>query len=174
MRVKPQLPKRINWNHICIIGEAPGKTEAELGKPFVGRAGKMLNETLRQAGIRRKHCLIINPFNQRPPGNSIKYFFEGPPYHSNVKRKFRRQIELLHNTLLKYNPAMILLLGRTAGWVLTNYTGTLAARFGKVVIGDHGPMMYLYHPAYLLRDPTNITQQIKYLKLARIIAKQLL
>ena len=61
---------------IVLVGEAPGGYEAKLGRPFVGRSGKLLNLLLAQAGILREQCYVTNVIKERPPGNNIKPFID--------------------------------------------------------------------------------------------------
>src|SRR5574343_312599 len=61
---------------IMLVGEAPGEEEDNLGKPFVGYAGKTLDALLSQAGIARYQCLVTNVARERPPANKIHFFFE--------------------------------------------------------------------------------------------------
>ena len=61
---------------ICFVGEAPGKDEDLFGRPFVGSAGQLLDQCLRNAGIIRSEVLITNIFRQRPPKNDKTYFFQ--------------------------------------------------------------------------------------------------
>ena len=60
---------------IFLVGEAPGKEEDQLGQPFVGNAGRILNWLLSQAGIARAECLVGNVARSRPPNNKISHFF---------------------------------------------------------------------------------------------------
>ena len=61
---------------ILFVGEAPGEEEDELGTPFVGAAGQLLNRCLSSKAILRSEVLVHNIFSQRPPRNEIKYFFK--------------------------------------------------------------------------------------------------
>ena len=63
-------------SHIFVVGEAPGEDEDRSGIPFVGKAGKLLNQLLEQAGINRAEVSIGNVARERPPGNKITFFFE--------------------------------------------------------------------------------------------------
>lgn len=64
-----------NWNHIILVGEAPGADEVKFGRPFVGRSGQLLNKALQEATINREQCLVMNVFRRQPPKNKIDYFF---------------------------------------------------------------------------------------------------
>src|SRR6516164_4787530 len=68
---------------IAVIGDAPGRDEEIQGKPFVGMAGKMLNNLLQHAGIVRAACFVGNICQHRPPNNDIKRFaLDGPEIQS--------------------------------------------------------------------------------------------
>lgn len=172
MRVLPDIPHRIEWNRIIIVGEAPGQQEARKGKPFVGPSGRLLNRQLRAARINRKASIIINPFDIQPPGNQVDYFFQQPPY-GQVKPQFREAIRRFHRVLHSYQPAVILALGKTAAWAVTNYRGTLGERIGQVQATDYGIVIFAWHPSYLLRTPDTSPQQIKIFKLARLLARRM-
>jgi len=171
-RVRPQIPPAAKWNRIIIIGEAPGEQEAQAGRPFVGPSGQLLNEMLATAKIQRKNCIVLNPFQTRPPNNRIEYFFTRP---GEVKPEFRAEIKRFQRTLEKYQPAVLLTFGRTAAWAVSHYLGPLSDRFGKIYLSDYGPVWHLFHPAYFLRgNKQHMAAQIRHLRLARKIARRLL
>lgn len=68
-RVKPVIGEGSHFSKIIFIGEAPGKNEAETGRPFCGAAGKVLDELLESAGIKRDEIYITNIVKDRPPNN---------------------------------------------------------------------------------------------------------
>ena len=68
-KVFPVIGEGNHYAEIMFVGEAPGKTEAETGRPFSGAAGKVLDELLRSAGIARKEVYITNVVKDRPPMN---------------------------------------------------------------------------------------------------------
>jgi uracil-DNA glycosylase family 4 len=131
-----------------LVGEAPGAEEDRRGEPFVGQAGLLLDQMLASIGLTREQdAFITNVLKCRPPGNRNPEPIEAAtcaPY-------LHRQIELL-------KPDLILLLGRFA---VQSILGTDAAVAGlrKQVhryAAAHGdiPVVCTYHPAYLLRNPT--------------------
>lgn len=127
-----------------IIGEAPGQDEDLAGEPFVGRAGQLLNEMLRAAGMAREDVYIANILKCRPPNNRDPQVDEVDccmPY-------LQRQIELIR-------PKLILLVGRIAAQNLLGTSTPVGKLRGKVhSIGAAGiPAVVTYHPAYLLRSP---------------------
>lgn len=103
---------------IMLVGEAPGKDEDTLGKPFVGYAGKTLNNILSQAGIARHECLITNVAREKPPGNKINFYFEDSKC-TKPKGVLVGWINLLKKEIELYNPNIIVALGSTALWALT-------------------------------------------------------
>lgn len=131
---------------VILIGEAPGENEDLQGKPFVGRAGKLLNEFLQKAGIDREHDLyIINTVKCRPPKNRVPSREE----KSACQKFLVSQIEII-------NPKIILLCGATAmGSFIQSKTPISKAR-GVIVDIDVNDKKYsampIFHPSYLLRN----------------------
>lgn len=120
---------------IMFIGEAPGRSEDEKGRPFVGAAGKILDDLLQKAGIDRSQVYITNVVKCRPPSNRVPEDDEVAacrPY-------LERQIELIH-------PRVICVLGRTAYASLLG-GGSITANRGKIV--EKGGQRYFLtiHPA---------------------------
>jgi len=126
---------------IMFIGEGPGFNENQQGRPFVGQAGKFLEELLSVAGLRRETVFITNVVKCRPPGNR-----DPQPEELDACSKFLdRQIEII-------NPEIIVTLGRFS----------MAKFFGQVKISQiHGNMrkidqkyvVAMYHPAAALHQP---------------------
>jgi uracil-DNA glycosylase len=130
--------KTADW---MIIGEAPGQHEDEQGKPFVGKAGLLLTEMLRAAGLDRDEVFITNILKCRPPGNRDPKQEEA----ENCSAYLRQQRELL-------KPKIILAVGRIAAQTLLNTDAPLTKLRGKVHTLDGVPLVVVYHPAYLLRS----------------------
>jgi DNA polymerase len=131
---------------LMIIGEAPGREEDRQGKPFVGRAGQLLDRMLAAIGLDRTSVYITNIVFWRPPGNRNPTPMEG----AICRPITERQIELIA-------PDIILLLGGVAAkHVLETAEGIMRLR-GKwrqiAVAGRKIPVMASLHPAYLLRQP---------------------
>jgi DNA polymerase len=126
-----------------IIGEAPGAEEDRRGEPFVGRAGKLLDEMLRAVGQDRDRAFIANILKCRPPNNR-----DPKPEESAACRSYlERQIELIR-------PKIILAVGRIAAQLLLETDAPVGRlRGSKHHLGDV-PLVVTYHPAYLLRSPT--------------------
>jgi DNA polymerase len=129
-----------------LIGEAPGRDEDLAGKPFVGRAGQLLDKMLAAIGLQEEDVHITNIVYWRPPGNRTP-----TPQEAQVCRPFlERQIELVA-------PKVIVLLGGAAAKQLLDVTEGIMRIRGKqrtLVIGTHNiQAMATLHPAYLLRTP---------------------
>jgi DNA polymerase len=127
------------------IGEAPGAEEDRQGEPFVGRAGQLLTAMLRAAGLRREDVYIANVLKCRPPGNR-----DPKPAEALACRGYlERQIELV-------DPALIVAVGRIAAQNLLATDTSLARLRGRVhTLGERArPVIVTYHPAYLLRSPS--------------------
>jgi DNA polymerase len=130
---------------LMVIGEAPGAEEDRQGEPFVGRAGKLLDEMLRAIGLQRSEVYIANVLKCRPPNNRDPTAEEA--HH--CRAYLERQIDLL-------NPRVILAVGRIAAQQLLNTDAPVGKLRGIVHSLRDGrlPVVVTYHPAYLLRSPS--------------------
>jgi DNA polymerase len=130
---------------LLVIGEAPGADEDRQGEPFVGRAGQLLNSMLRAAGSPRESVYIANVLKCRPPGNRDPR----PDEVASCLPYLHRQVQLLQ-------PLLILAVGRIAAQnLLATDTpiGRLRGQVHRFGINDL-PLIVTYHPAYLLRSPS--------------------
>jgi uracil-DNA glycosylase family 4 len=141
-----------------IIGEAPGADEDREGEPFVGRAGRLLNSMLHSIGLERASVYIANVLKCRPPANRDPSGAEAAqclPY-------LEEQIALLE-------PKLILVVGRIAAHNLLRTDIALGRLRQKV--HEFGikriPLVVTYHPAYLLRTPSEKRKAWEDLKFAR-------
>lgn len=127
-----------------VIGEAPGADEDRQGEPFVGRAGQLLNEMLRAAGVGRDQVYIANILKCRPPDNRDPK----PEESSSCEGYLQRQIALVQ-------PGLLLAVGRIAAQNLLQVDTPIGQLRGRVHrYGPSGiPLVVTYHPAYLLRSP---------------------
>lgn len=140
-----------------IIGEAPGQEEDRRGEPFVGKAGKMLDEMLQALGLDRTTVFIANILKCRPPGNRDPSADEAAACRGYLDR----QIQLVA-------PKIVLAVGRIAAQQLLSTDAALGALRGKKHQLDDGtPLVVTYHPAYLLRSPTQKRKAWQDLVLAR-------
>ena len=141
-----------------IVGEAPGAEEDRRGEPFVGRAGQLLDSMLRAIGLARERVYIANVLKCRPPGNRDP----APVETAECLPYLERQIALL-------KPKIMLAVGRIAAQNLLKTELPLARlrqqehRFGAARV----PLVVTYHPAYLLRTPTDKRKAWEDLKFAR-------
>ncbi len=126
---------------IVFIGEAPGRKEDELGRPFVGAAGKLLEEALTQIGLKREDVYITNVVKCRPPDNRDPL----PEEVEEHKPFLERELELIE-------PKLIVLLGRHAlHWFLPDLQISQAR--GTVKRLGNKIFYPIYHPAAALYDP---------------------
>lgn len=148
-RVGPEGDKN---SDIVIVGEAPGSTEAKLGRPFVGRSGQLLNSLMNSAGIHRKNCYITNVIKEKPHRNNIKPFIDSKNGH--IKPKGRKHITELEKELEETNPNVIVAVGNTPLFVLTGKVGITKYR-GSVLrtknILPGTKVIPIIHPAAALR-----------------------
>ena len=126
---------------VC-VGEGPGRTEDETGRPFVGQAGELLTKILAAIGLARDQVFICNVVKCRPPQNRTPLYDE---IAACVPYLFR-QIEILA-------PRVILAMGNTAAQTLLDTKQSLGALRGKVHRFRGTPLIVTYHPAALLRNP---------------------
>jgi uracil-DNA glycosylase len=141
-----------------VIGEAPGAEEDRQGEPFVGRAGQLLNAMLLAIGLPRETVFIANILKCRPPGNR-------DPKPEEVSRC----LPYLSNQIALLKPKIILAVGRIAAQNLLATDAPLARLRGKLhTFGEaNTPLVITYHPAYLLRTPSDKRKAWEDLKFAR-------
>ncbi len=146
-----------------IIGEAPGAEEDRRGEPFVGRAGKLLDEMLRAVGLDRNSVFIANILKCRPPNNRDPAADEAAACRGYLER----QIELI-------DPRLILAVGRIAAQQLLHSDSPVGRLRGRAHALNNGqvPLVVTYHPAYLLRSPSQKRKVWEDLCLARQIVEQ--
>jgi uracil-DNA glycosylase len=130
---------------VMIIGEAPGRTEDKLQKPFVGRAGKLLDNLLESINLDRSKVYITNVVNYRPDKNRKPTLEE----INEFKKLLFKHIEII-------GPKFILLLGTTAATAVLNHIGPLSDIRGKwkniKIINSYFDILTTFHPAFLLRQ----------------------
>ena len=129
-------------SEIMFIGEGPGFHENEQGRPFVGQAGKFLDELLKEAGYLREQVFIANVVKCRPPGNRDPL----PEELTACSRYLDRQIEAI-------NPCVIVTLGRVSmGKFLPN--ARISEVHGKTFWVHERLIVPMYHPAAALHQPS--------------------
>ncbi len=127
---------------LVVIGEGPGRTEDETGRPFVGRAGELLTKILEAIKLPREQVFICNIVKCRPPENRLPQYDEIAaclPF-------LYRQIELV-------KPRAILAMGGTAAQSLLNTKQSLGSLRNQIHRFRGIPVVVTYHPAALLRNP---------------------
>ncbi|MBC7804047.1 MAG: uracil-DNA glycosylase [Candidatus Parcubacteria bacterium] len=128
--------------HWMLVGEAPGAEEDRMGEPFVGQAGKLLDNMLAAISLdRRKNVYIANVLKCRPPGNRDPE----PEEVAACSPYLQRQVALVQ-------PKLIVAMGRFAAQALLGTDATIASLRGKVHRYSGVPLVVTYHPAYLLRN----------------------
>ena len=139
---------------VMIVGEAPGKTEDKLQKPFVGRAGKLLDDLLGRVSLDRTKVYITNVLNYRPDKNRKPTSEE----INEFKKLLFKHIEIIR-------PKYILLLGATAATTVLNHEGPLSEVRGKwkniKIINSYFDVLTTFHPAFLLRQPNKKKSVLK-------------
>ncbi len=134
---------------LAIVGEAPGRQEAERGRPFVGQAGQLLDELLVEAGIDRSEVYVTNVVKVRPTKESGGRISNRPPRVGEV----REGLEILEPELGLIKPSVLVLLGGTPAKALIEKSFTLRSGRGQLLDSRLGiPALTTYHPAYLLRQ----------------------
>ena len=124
------------------VGEGPGAEEDAKGEPFVGQAGRLLDNMLAAAGMKRgDNVYIANVVKCRPPGNRNP---EAGEMHR-CEPYLTRQIMLIQ-------PRLIVAMGRVAASHLLDTTASIASLRGRVHAYQGTPLIVTYHPAYLLRS----------------------
>lgn len=143
---------------LMIIGEAPGFYEDKQGEPFVGRAGQLLNAMLEAIGLSRQKVYIANILKCRPPNNR-----DPEPEEVALCTSFlQQQIELIQ-------PKLLLALGRIAARYLLDSQLSLGQLRGKLHHFGETPLIVTYHPAYLLRNPSDKKKAFVDLRMAKNI-----
>jgi uracil-DNA glycosylase family 4 len=151
---------------IMFIGEAPGADEDAQGRPFVGRAGQLLDKIIVACGLKRSEVYIANILKCRPPQNR-------DPRADEIINCFpylQKQIEII-------NPEIIVALGAPAAKTLLNSTksiGQLRGRFEEYYSGIGRPpikLMATYHPAYLLRNYSQENRKRVWEDMKKVLAE---
>ena len=127
---------------VMFIGEGPGAEEDRTGRPFVGQAGRLLDRMIFAMGFERQEVYITNVVKCRPPSNR-------DPKEDEVAAcaaYLDRQIDLIE-------PEIIVALGKPASWRLTGTNKPMGALRGRWSAYRGTPLMPVFHPAYLLRQP---------------------
>ena len=133
-------------SQIMIVGEGPGEKEDEIGKPFVGDAGNLLNKMLSAININRESVYITNVVNFRPPNN-----------RKPTSAEINRYSIFLREHILIINPKILIIMGSTAMEALVGSNIKISKDRGKwkeiIIKNKTFTSIVTFHPAYLLRQP---------------------
>lgn len=140
-RINPVFGEGSPNAEVLFVGEAPGFSENQQGRPFVGAAGKLLNEMLQKVGLDRSEVYITNVVKDQPPGNRDPEPSEITAYLPYLSR----QIEII-------KPKVIVTLGRHALSTLLPEAGSISNSHGKVFKKGDYHYVSLYHPAAALHQ----------------------
>lgn len=127
---------------LLFIGEAPGKQEDATGRPFVGRAGRLLDSLFAKVGIERKNVFITSVIKCHPPDNRLPKSNE---LNACIQSWMKKQIELI-------DPDIIVLFGRVALKSMLNEE-QVKDYAGQIITKDNKKFFVTYHPAAALRNP---------------------
>jgi uracil-DNA glycosylase len=128
---------------VVVVGEAPGQEEDRTGRPFVGRAGRLLDLLLMSAGFPREQVYICNVLKCRPPNNRNPMADEVSACTTSY----------LHGQLEAISPRVLLAVGKFAAQALLSSEESISRLRGTVHTYRDTPLIVTYHPAYLLRSP---------------------
>jgi uracil-DNA glycosylase len=128
---------------VVVVGEAPGQEEDRTGRPFVGRAGKLLDLLLMTAGFPREKVYICNVLKCRPPNNR----------NPQVDEVSACTTSFLHGQLDAIRPKVLLAVGKFAAQALLGSDESISRLRGVKHSYRDTPLIVTYHPAYLLRSP---------------------
>ena len=131
---------------IMIVGEGPGQKEDELGKPFVGDAGNLLNKMLKSINVVRDKIYITNVVNYRPPNN-----------RKPEPNEINRYSEFLKEHISIIGPKILILMGSTAMESILGSNKKISKERGQwkevIIKQQNYKTIVTFHPAYLLRKP---------------------
>lgn len=128
---------------LVFVGEAPGRDEDLQGKPFVGRAGKLLTKMIEAMGLRREEVYICNILKDRPPANRTP-----------LPEEVDACLPFLREQLAIVRPQVICVLGAVAAKAFLGPHVAISMVRGKVWDYEGIPLVPTFHPAYLLRNPS--------------------
>lgn len=143
--------------HVVFIGEAPGKEEAKVGRPFVGRSGKFLRLMMREIGLDENAVFITSPGHYLP--------LRGAP----SKETVIHGREHLFRQLAVIDPKIIVLMGATACLAMLDRKAEPSREHGAIIEKDGRKYFITLHPAYAMRFPEGKRQFVEdFQKLKRL------
>ena len=128
---------------LLFVGEGPGADEDRMGRPFVGRAGQLLDKMIQAMGLQREDVYIANVVKCRPPGNRTP-----------LPEEMQACLPYLRGQFALIRPKVIICLGATAARAIISEDVRITRDRGTWVNKKGIWIMPTYHPAALLRDPT--------------------
>ena len=129
---------------LMIIGEAPGAKEEEIGEPFAGRSGKLLDKLLQNAGIDiNQDVYFCNVVKCRPPKNRRP-----------TKIEIQENLPWLYQQIKLVNPSVIVLVGATALEAILKIKSPISILRGEWIDWEGKLVIPVFHPSYLLRNPS--------------------
>ena len=140
---------------VVFIGEAPGKKEAETGRPFIGRSGKLLRSLIAEAGLKDNDVFITSPVKRLPV-----YVTPTEEDIAHGRIHLNKQLDIIQ-------PKIVVLLGRVAALALLNKNISVAKEHGNIIRQDGRNYLIAYHPAAPLYSPKlrdEIAKDFKRLK----------
>ncbi len=138
---------------VMFVGEGPGEVEDQTGRPFVGPAGQKLTEVLASVGIKREEVYITNVVKCRPPQNRVP-----------TKKEMEACYPYLEAQIALIKPSLLVTLGNTpTQWLVPSAGGITKVR-GTFLNWRGGIKVFpMFHPSYLLRNPSRAKGSPKYL-----------
>jgi len=138
---------------VMLVGEGPGEVEDETGRPFVGPAGQKLDEVLAAVGLTREALYITNVVKCRPPGNRVP-----------SKEEMTACFPYLEAQIALIQPALVVTLGNTpTQWLVPEAEGITRIRGSFLPWRGDVRVFPMFHPSYLLRNPSRAKGSPKYL-----------
>lgn len=138
---------------VMLVGEGPGEVEDSTGRPFVGPAGQLLDEVLSSVGISRQEVYITNVVKCRPPGNRVP-----------AKKEMEMCSPYLEAQIALINPGLIITLGNTpTQWLVSDAGGITRIHGSFLPWRGEITIFPMFHPSYLLRNPSRSKGSPKYL-----------
>jgi DNA polymerase len=141
---------------VLLVGEAPGKSEDEQGRPFVGYAGRILDQVLEEAGLRRDQVFITSILKCRPPKNRNP---KAPEIEACAPH--------LESQIHAISPKVLVALGRFGAKGLTDKMGKVADLRGRRLDRNGVPIVVTYHPAAIIYNRSRKKEIVSDLKKAK-------
>lgn len=177
-RIVPGVGNK-NQPQIAIVGEAPGKQEAQKGRPFVGSSGKLLQSLFFRAKLSWDRCYITNVVKERPPGNNIKKFVKLKNKYPKETEEYKKYVDYLKEELKEVQPNVVLAVGNVSLYALTGERGITKWR-GSIMESTLIPGLKIIptiHPAaaqrnymyqyYIFNDLQKLNEEKEYSEIRR-------